>query len=306
MAVATSLPTLEKRERVMTPNQLAWRRFRRNKLAMVGLGMVLAFAFIFFFADFIMPMDPSYQNLEDKIYLAPMSVATAGQYKGQTYILGTDDLGRDVLSRLMIGTRVSLSVGFVSQFVVLLIGLPLGLLAGYYGGVADFIVMRFGEVMNSFPDLLFLIILVSIFEQRSVWLIFIVLGLTSWVTMSRVVRGQVLQIKQMDYVTGARSVGVRTGGIMGKHILPNVLSPIIVLVTLGLPGAILAEATLSFLGIGVEPGTITWGTMVTNGQGILQSKPYVALVPALTIAVLALAFTFIGDGVRDAFDPKGK
>lgn len=302
--MAVGVATLAPKDKPLSPNQLALRRFRRNKLAMLGLLIVGIFTFVFFTADFIAPFDPTKQSTLQEG--PPGALTQIEGARSSIHLLGTDSLGRDLLSRIMFGTRVSLSVGIVSELVIILIGVPLGLLAGYYGGLFDFIVMRFGEIMNSFPDLLFIIILTNVLGGRSVWIIFIVLGLTSWVTMSRVVRGQVLQVKQMDYVTGARSIGARTGGIMARHIFPNVLGPIIVLVTLGIPGAILAEATLSFLGVGVEPGTITWGTMVTTAQVVIQSKPLQVLIPAAAIAILALGMTFIGDGVRDAFDPKSK
>jgi len=301
--MAVGVATLAPKEKPLSPNQLSLRRFRRNKLSLLGVFIVAIFTIVFFTADFISPFDPGKQSTLQEAPPGAQTVIEGARFP--IHILGTDVLGRDTLSRIMYGTRVSLSVGVVSEAVILLIGLPLGLLAGYYGGMFDFVVMRFGEIMNSFPDLLFIIILTNVLGGRSVWIIFIVLGLTSWVTMSRVVRGQVLQVKQMDYVTGARSIGARTGGIMVRHVFPNVLGPIIVLVTLGIPGAILAEATLSFLGVGVEPGTITWGSMVTTGQAIIQSKPEQVMIPAIAIAILALGMTFIGDGVRDAFDPKG-
>jgi len=196
---------------VTTPNQLALRRFRRNKLAMVGCALVGFWVFIFITADVLAPFGPNEQTSE--LNKPPFSVVTEeGPFMGRTHILGTDNLGRDMLTRIMHGARVSLSVGFIAQSVVILIGVPLGLMAGYFGGIADQFIMRFGEVMNSFPDLLLLITLANVFEQRSVWAVFLVLGVTGWVTMSRVVRAQVLQIKQMDYVTGARSIGrVRVG-----------------------------------------------------------------------------------------------
>jgi oligopeptide transport system permease protein len=302
--MAVGVATLAPKDKPLSPNQLALRRFRRNKLSLFGLIIVGIFVFIFFTADFIAPFNPTKQSTLQEARPGAQTVIEGARFP--IHILGTDVLGRDILSRILYGTRVSLSVGLITEALVLLIGVPLGLLAGYYGGIADFIVMRFGEIMNSFPDLLFLIILTNVFASRSVWIIFLVLGLTGWVVMSRVVRGQVLQVKQMDYVTGARSIGARTGGIMLRHIFPNILGPIIVLVTLAIPGAILTEATLSFLGVGVEPGTITWGTMVVTGQAIMQSKPEQVLIPSMAIAILALAMTFIGDGVRDAFDPKSK
>ncbi len=309
--MAVSIPSLSASEPIArqdfvstTPNQLAWRRFRRNRLALIGCVIIGFWVFIFLAADVISPFTPNEQSESmDK----PIGYRIEeGPKAGKLHLLGTDNLGRDTLTRLMHGIRVSLSVGFVAEAVIISIGVPLGLLAGYYGGRIDQLIMRFGEVMNSFPDLLLLIILTSVLAQRSVFVVFIALGLTSWVTMSRLVRGQVLQVKQMDYVTGARSIGAKSAGMMRRHILPNILGPIIVLVTLGIPGAILYEATLTFLGVGVDPSTVTWGTMIVTAQQGIFSHPEQVLIPALALATLTLGMTFIGDGVRDAFDPKSK
>jgi ABC-type dipeptide/oligopeptide/nickel transport system permease subunit len=304
---AGTIATLQQdqRDKAVSPNQLALRRFRKNRLAMGGLILVLFFAFIALFADFISPFGPRDQSTLQEA--PPMTAAAADSPDaGRIHILGTDSLGRDTLTLLMFGARISLTVGLFTEAIALAIGLPLGLLAGFYGGVADFIVMRFGEVMNSFPDLLFLIMLSAVFGVRSVFVVFFVLGLVGWVTLSRVIRAQVLQVKQMDFVTGARSIGARTPGIMLRHVLPNILGPIIVLVTLGIPGAILTEATLTFLGVGIDPSTVTWGTMATVGQATILSKPLQVILPSVAITILALAMTFVGDGMRDAFDPKSK
>lgn len=308
MAVtAGTIPTLEtdKRDKPVSPLQLSLRRFRRNRLAMFGLVVVFIFAFVALAADFIAPFGPRAQTIQQEA--PPLTPASDdSEFPGRIHLLGTDTLGRDTLTLLMFGARISLTVGIVTEVIALAIGLPLGLLAGFYGGLADFIVMRFGEVMNSFPDLLFLIMLSAVFGVRSVFVVFLVLGLVGWVTLSRVVRAQVLQVKEMDFVTGARSIGARTPGIMFRHVMPNILGPIIVLVTLGIPGAILTEATLTFLGVGIDPSTTTWGTMATVGQTTILSKPLQVIFPSLAITVLALAMTFVGDGVRDAFDPKSK
>jgi ABC-type dipeptide/oligopeptide/nickel transport system permease subunit len=285
------------------------RRFRRNRLALLGCVIVGFWAIIFFGADIIAPFDPKWQGTDavnSDVNLPAGAIAHKAPYTGRVHLLGTDSLGRDILSRIMYGSRVSMSVGFVAQGIILLVGLPLGLMAGYFGGIFDQIVMRFGEIIGSFPDLLFLIMLSSIFQQRSIWIVFLVLGATGWVTMARMVRGQVLQIKQLDYVTGARSIGARSGRLMFNHILPNIIGPVIVLVTLGLPGAIISEATLTFLGVGVDPTFVTWGTMMFDARASMQYTPLTVLYIALALSSLVLGMTFIGDGVRDAFDPKTK
>ena len=289
------------KETFNTPSQLAMRRFRRNRLAVAGLILVVFFALVALTAGFIAPFNPNYQSAETQ----NAQPGTFNQEIGKVNIFGSDDLGRDVLTRLMYGSRVSLAVGIVSEAVILLFGVPIGLAAGFFGGVVDNALMRFTDIMYAFPDLLFVIIIVQVFG-RSLFVIFIALGITNWVTMARLVRGQVLQIKQMDYVLSARSIGARSLALMARHILPNILGPIIVLVTLGIPGAIIAEATLTYLGLGVDPSTPTWGTMVNAAFPAIHSQPIQVLIPAVAIGVLTLAFTFVGDGVRDAFDPRSK
>lgn len=284
-----------------TPMQLALRRFRKNRLAIAGLCIVFFFVVIALTADVLAPFSFRYQNPD-------LQYAPAGhvdQKLGKVNWLGTDDLGRDVLTRLMYGSRISLAVGIVAEAVVLLIGIPIGLAAGYFGGAIDNLLMRFTDIMYAFPDLL-LVIIITVTFGRSLFTIFIALGIASWVTMARLVRGQVLQVKQMDYVLGARSIGARPLGLMVRHIFPNILGPVIVLVTLGIPAAIISEATLTFLGLGVEPSTPTWGTMVDAARPSILSYPGQVLIPAAAIAALSLAFTFVGDGVRDGFDPRTK
>jgi len=289
------------KETFNTPTQLALQRFRRNSLAVGGLVIVVLFAVIALTAGFTAPFDPNYQSSTAQ----NAQPGTFNEEIGKVNTLGSDDLGRDVLTRLMYGSRVSLAVGLVSEGVILLLGVPIGLAAGFFGGVVDNALMRFTDIMYAFPDLLFVIIIVQVFG-RSLFVIFIALGVTSWVTMARLVRGQVLQVKQMDYVLSARSIGARSMALMARHILPNILGPIIVLVTLGIPGAIIAEATLTYLGLGVDPSTPTWGTMVNAAFQSIYSHPEQVLFPAFAIGVLTLSFTFVGDGVRDAFDPRSK
>lgn len=295
-----NVPALRLKEEteVRSPFQMAARRFLQNKLAIGGLLVALFIACVALGADFLTPFDPKVQNnVEDSFpgYIDPAL--------GRMHVLGTDSLGRDIQARMMFGARVSLAVPIVVEAVVLLVGVPLGLIAGYFGGLVDDVIMRFTDIMFAFPGLLLVIIWVSIWG-RSLWTIFIALGVASWPTMTRLVRGQVLQIKEMDYVLGARSIGAGSFGLMLRHIVPNILGPVIVLVTLDFPGDIISEATLSFLGLGVDPSTPTWGTMVSVAYQGINNYAFETIFPAASIAILTLALSFVGDGMRDAFDPR--
>jgi ABC-type dipeptide/oligopeptide/nickel transport system permease subunit len=283
------------REQEMTkprsPWRMAWMRFRRNKLAIGGLIVVLFVAYIALAVEQLVPYKPGAQT--QAIWSPP----------SMDHIMGTDDLGRDVFTRLLYGTRVALAVGFIPELFIVLIGVPIGLIAGFYGGLIDDILMRITDIMYAFPGLLFVLIIVAVFS-RSIFTIFIALGIASWPTMTRVVRGQVMQIKQQDFVMSARSIGAGWAGILLRHIFPNVLGSVFVLVTLGFPSNIIAESSLTFIGLGVEPSTPTWGLMVNVAYPAVFSRPLQVLYPALAIASLTLAFSFVGDGVRDAFDPR--
>ena len=307
---------IDTQDQAIVPWRMGLRRFRRNRLAVVGLVVVVIFAFLGLFADFVSPF-----ALTDTTTCSGPIAGTACTEKGDTYLLappgtvdattghvdivGTDNLGRDLLTRIYYGARVALAVGIIAEAVSFAIGVPVGLIAGFFGGWVDNVLMRFTDIMYAFPDLLFVIIVVTAFG-RSMWTIFIALGLVGWVTMARVVRGQVLQVKQMDYVLGARSIGVRSIGLMARHILPNVTGSIIVLVTLGIPGLIIAESILTFLGLGIDPSTPTWGSILTQATEAIISHPTYVLFPALALSLLTLSFTFIGDGVSDMLDPRRK
>ena len=229
------------------------------------------------------------------------------------HILGTDQIGRDLLSRLMDGARISMTVAIVVQIVVLLIGVPVGALAGWFGGRTDNLLMRFTDVMYAFPDLLFIILLTVAFRETpfgqamdGLLLVFVAIGLTSWVTVARLVRGQLLSLKETEFVEAARAIGVSDRKIVTKHLLPNGMGPIIVAITLGIPAAILAEATLAYIGIGVQAPRASWGSLVADGQQVLRSSPWLVVFPAICIATALISFTFLGDGLRDALDPKLK
>jgi oligopeptide transport system permease protein len=235
----------------------------------------------------------------------PLAPLSAG------HLLGTDQLGRDLFSRLLDGAQISMSVALIVQVVVLLIGVPVGAAAGWFGGRLDNLLMRLTDVVYAFPDLLFIILLSVVFRDTFVGeamdgllLIFLAIGLTAWVTMARLVRAQVLTLKESEFVEAARAIGVSDRKIVTRHVLPNAIGPIIVAVTLGIPGAILAEATLSFIGIGIQSPRASWGSLVDDGSRWIQSEPHLVIFPAVALAIALASFTFLGDGLRDALDPK--
>jgi oligopeptide transport system permease protein len=270
----------------------AFVRLRRNKLALAGGAFVVLLSAGAVFAPLITPYGFAQQNY-DAIMQGPSAA----------HLLGTDELGRDVLSRLLYGARTSLAVGIFTQFIVLAIGLPIGAIAGYSGGRIDNLLMRFVDVMYGFPDILLIILLRSIFGG-SIYMIFLAIGLVAWVNISRLVRGQVLSLKERDFVNAARSMGGGGGYITARHLLPNSLGPVIVAVTFNIPRAIFTEAALSYIGIGVKPPTPSWGAMIRDGYDVIFAAPHLVIVPAVAIALLMLAFTFLGDGLRDALDPR--
>jgi oligopeptide transport system permease protein len=219
------------------------------------------------------------------------------------HILGTDDLGRDVLSKVLFGAQVSLSIGILVQFIVLGIGGGIGLVAGYYGGWIDNALMRFTDIMYAFPDLLFVLIIVAALGPTYLNILFAI-GFVAWVGLARLVRGQVLSIKEKEYVEAAHAAGTGPAKIILKHLLPNSLGPVIVTLTFGIPAAIFTEAVLDFLGVGIRPPQPTWGVMVFDGYAAVDSYPYLVIVPCVALSLTMLAFNFIGDGLRDALDPR--
>jgi len=272
----------------------AWRRLIRNRLAVAGGITVVLLCLVAIFADVIAPHPYAKANF-GKIY----------EFPSREFPLGTDQLGRDVLSRMIYGARVSMLVGLGAQVIIVLIGVPLGALAGYVGGRVDMLLTRFIDVMYAFPRLLFVILVMSMLGAGLIN-IFIALGLTGWVGIARQTRAQVLAIKEKEFVEGARALGAGFWRIITRHVLPSALTPIVVSVTFGIPEAIFTEAALSFIGVGINPPTPSWGQMVGENQQFLRSYWYLCVFPSIAIAITMLSFTFFGDGVRDALDPKMK
>lgn len=272
----------------------ARRRLLRNRLAMIGGAVMVALVLLAIFADVLAPYAYTKTNFS-RLNEAP----------SRDYPLGTDHVGRDLLSRMIYGARVSMIVGLGAQIIVVLIGVPIGALSGYLGGRADLVLMRLVDVMYAFPNLLFVILVMSMLGA-GLLNIFIAIGLTGWVGMARQTRAQVLAIKEKEFVEGARALGGGFGRVLVRHVLPNSLTPIIVAVTFGIPQAIFTEAALSFIGVGINPPTPSWGQMVGEGQQYLRTYWHLGVFPAIAIAATMLSFTFLGDGVRDALDPKLK
>jgi len=291
------------------PWREAFGRLIRNKLAVLGLILVSLLLFFGIFGPFIAPWPYQVQDLQAVFANGgrPLPPLSPG------HLLGTDQLGRDLLSRLLDGARISVTVAFVVQLVIIFIGVPIGALAGWYAGLVDSGLMRFTDVIYAFPDLLFIILLSVVFRETpfgqaldGLFLVFVAIGLTSWVTVARLTRGQLLSLKETEFVEAARAIGVTDRNIVTRHLLPNGMGPIIVAITLGIPTAILAEATLAYIGIGVQPPRASWGSLIAEGQKSLRADPHLVTFPAICIALALIGFTFLGDGLRDALDPKLK
>jgi oligopeptide transport system permease protein len=270
----------------------AWRRLLANKAAVAG-GLILLFLIVLaIFAPWIAPHSYSYQNLE-----------LGAQPPSSEFLLGTDTLGRDLFSRILYGARVSLLVGFVATGVALVIGVSWGIIAGYFGGKIDSVMMRIVDVLYGLPFIIFIILLMVIFG-RNIWLLFAAIGAVEWLTMARIVRGQVLTIKNQEYVLAAQAMGVTNMQMFRKHIFPNILGPIAVYATLTIPQVMLLEAFLSFLGLGIQPPMSSWGTLIRYGVESMEEYSWLLIYPGLTFTITLFALNFFGDGLRDALDPK--
>ncbi len=285
----------------------ASRRFFRNRLAVIGLLIVIALMTIAIFADdwFVAPLlgrDP--QPLIAHFNYDEAFIGPTGGFPSREFWMGTDLNGRDLYSRIIYGARISLSIAILSQIVALSVGLPMGGMAGWFGGRIDFVIMRFVDVMSALPVLL-LAFLIMARLGAGYWNVVLAIAITSWIEICRLTRAQFLTLREKEFVEATRMIGSRTPRIIGYHLLPNALGPIIVSVTLGIPRAIFAEAALSFLGVGINPPTPSWGQMIgRDGIANISYFWHLALFPALMIAFTMLGFTLMGDGLRDAFDPK--
>ncbi len=269
----------------------AMHSFFKNRLATGGLIVILIFIFMAIFADFIAP-EPYYR----------LVLTDNQQFPSIRHLMGTDAVGRDLLSRIIYGARTSLTVGFAVQGIAFLIGLPLGALAGLRGGWIDFAVTRLLEIMTAFPSFLFAIFLMSILGS-GLGNVILAIGITSWIDVCRLTRGQLLSLREREFVVAARSYGATDWRVIIRHLLPHALPPLIIMLALGIPNAIFAEAGLSFLGVGINDPIPSWGKMVADSIGYIRVYWYMGFFPTLTIALAMLSFNFVGDGLRDALDP---
>ncbi len=279
----------------MSDHRSASGRLRRDPRAVFGIAVVIALVSLALFAPAVSRYDPLDIDLANRL--------TAPSWN---HWFGTDVQGRDVWARLIFGARVSLAVGLLSQGIALLLGVTLGLLAGYYGRWVDELVMRLADVTLAFPTLLLLIAMVAAL-QPSLTVVLLTVGIVGWAGMARLVRGQVLVVRQLEYVQGVRALGAGDLRIIVRHVLPNVIAPVVIAATLGVAGAIMAEAALSFLGLGVQPPTPSWGSMIAEGRDLtqLRNAPWTSLFPGLAIGASVLGFNLLGDALRDAIDPRG-
>jgi peptide/nickel transport system permease protein len=271
---------------------LVWQRFKRNKLAVAGGVIVLALFFVAVFAPLLAPYDPT--GIDRKHILEP---------PGISHPFGTDDLGRDILSRMIYGARISLAVGFVAVGISSIIGIFFGAIAGYYGGWLERIIMRFIDIMLTIPTF-FLILAVIAFIGSSIWNIMAVIGLTSWMGVARLVRAEFLSLKEREYVLAARALGASDSRIIFRHIIINSMAPVLVSAVLGIAGAVLVESALSFLGIGVQPPTPSWGNILTIGKDTMEVAWWLSVFPGLAILITVLGYNLLGEGIRESIDPR--
>jgi len=270
----------------------AWVRLKKNKLAVTGLWVVSALALLSLFAPIISPYGYETQNLEN--VLAPPS---------WQHWFGTDGLGRDLFTRVLYGGRVSLAVGVIATSVALVIGVLWGTIAGYVGGRTDMIMMRIVDAIYALPFIIFIILLMVVFG-KSILLLFLAIGAVEWLTMARIIRGQVLGLRHQEFIEAAKALGLPNAHIIFKHVLPNTLGPIIVYATLTVPQVMLLEAFLSFLGLGIQPPQSSWGVLISEGAQVMEDAPWLLIFPALILSLTLFSLNFLGDGLRDALDPK--
>lgn len=290
------IESIEENEVIVSrsPLKLMMNRFKKNKRAMVGLVMVTLFVIIAIFAPWIAPKDPYEQNLDVML-----------QSPSLQYFFGTDEFGRDIFSRVIYGSRISLMIGIVGVTIAIAIGVTLGTISGYAGGIVDTIIMRLMDILMAFPSFLLAMAIVSVLGPGMTNLM-IAIGIFSIPTFARMSRGAVLDVKGQEYIEAAKALGGTSRHIIWKHVLPNTLSPIIVLSTLRIATAILTAAGLSFLGMGAKPPMPEWGAMLSTGRDYLRIAPHVSTIPGLAIMFMVLSFNMLGDGLRDALDTKSK
>lgn len=272
---------------------IVWAKFTRNRLATGSAVVILLLVLLTVGASWVAPHDPLYIDMGHKF-------ARPGE---AGFLLGADELGRDVLSRLLHAGRVSLAVGLVTALIAVLVGSVLGGVAGYYGGAADAFIMRLADVLLSMPTI-FLLLALSAFLRPSVFSITLIIGLNSWMSVARLVRGQILSLKEQEFVLAARAIGANDRRLIFRQLLPNAVPPVLIAATLTVAMAILLESSLSYLGYGIQPPTASWGNMLNNAQTYVLYAPWVAVYPGLMITVTVLSFNFAGDGLRDALDPR--
>jgi peptide/nickel transport system permease protein len=276
---------------------IAARHFRRNRLAIAGMLVMILLYVVTLVTPLVAPYDPAAQgDIVLSRYLAP----------SWQHLMGTDKFGRDIFSRVLYGARISLTIGMVSVAISVVLGTAVGAVAGYFGRWTDALLMRFTDLMLSFPRLVLLIVVIALFNDvgNPLWLVIIVLGLTGWMSVARIVRGEVLSLREREFVQAARVLGMSDKRIILRHIIPNTLAPVIVYATLGIGNTILTEAALSFLGLGVQPPTASWGNMISDGREALITAWWIATFPGLAIVLTVTAFNLLGDGLRDALDPR--
>ena len=272
--------------------RIAFRHFRKSRIALIGLVVLVMMYLLAVIAPLVAPYDPIVQVVKNS-FLPPNT----------QHWLGTDRFGRDILSRILYGARISLSIGLVATIISVTLGTVLGAVAGYFGGKVDGFIMRFTDMVLAFPRLVLLIMIVALFSP-SMAVIIIVLGLTQWPNTTRIVRGDVLSLREREFIQAAHALGMSRARIIFRHLIPNVLAPVIVTATLGIGNTIVLEAGLSFLGLGIQPPTPSWGNMVADGRDNLLGAWWVATFPGLVIVLTVLAFNLVGDGLRDALDPR--
>ncbi|MGH7567059.1 MAG: ABC transporter permease [Gemmatimonadota bacterium] len=269
-----------------------WKALKRRRLAMAGGAVIVVLVILGIAGPWIAPYDPLDQDLTRSL-----------QGPSWAHWFGTDSFGRDILSRVLYGARISLLVGIVSQGIAFSLGVAMGLVSGYYGGKVDALIMRLADVTLAFPTLLLLIAITAAF-QPSLTVVFVAIGVVGWAGLARLVRSQTLVVRELDFVQAARALGMNDLRLLARHVLPNTLAPAIIAVTLGMAGAILLEAALSFIGLGAQPPTPSWGSMISDGRDFLRTAPWISVFPGLAIGLVVLGFNLFGDGLRDAMDPR--